>query len=83
MRSLEAVKTFRSKSVGAVGYIVQISVDNLAVDIIDLRTQENRDNYYTSKNSKEDINKFNNYAKFFQEVLLVGYVPANHIQLVT
>ena len=80
--SLDAVKTFRRKSVGAMGYIVQISVDNLSVDIIDLRTQQNRNNYYTQMNSKDDIDKFNYYANLFEEVLLVGNVPASHIQLV-
>ena len=65
------------------GQIVQISEDNLPVVKIDLRTQENRNNYYTYMNFKDDIDKFSNYAKLFEEVLLVGDVPASHIQLET
>ena len=65
------------------GQIVQISEDNLPVVKIDLRTQENRNNSYTYMNSKDVIDKFNNYANLFEEVLLVGDVPASHIQLET
>ena len=81
--SLDAVKTFRSKSVINMGQIVQISEDNLPVVKINLRTQENRNNSYTYMNSKDVIDKFNNYANLFEEVLLVGDVTASHIQLVT
>ena len=79
--SLNSVLTFRSKSVNP-GKIVQISEDNLPVVKIDLRTSSNRSIHYLPGNdSNELINKFNNYANKFEEVLLVGDVPASHIKL--
>jgi hypothetical protein len=78
--SLNSVLTFRSKSVNP-GKIVQISEDNLPVVKIDLRTSSNRSIHYLPGNdSNELINKFNNYANKFEEVLLVGDVPASHIK---
>jgi hypothetical protein len=63
------------------GKIVQISEDNLPVVKIDLRTSSNRSIHYLPGNdSNELINKFNNYANKFEEVLLVGDVPASHIK---
>ena len=80
---LNSVLTFRSKSVNP-GQIVQISEDNLPVEKIDLRTSANRSIHYLPGNdSNELINKFNNYANKFEEVLLVGDVPASHIQPMT
>ena len=81
--SLNSVLTFRSNSVKP-GKIVQISEDNLPVVKIDLRTSANRSIHYLPGNdSNELINKFNNYANKFEEVLLVGDVPASHIQPMT
>lgn len=81
--SLNSVLTFRSKSVNP-GQIVQISEDNLPVEKIDLRTSANRSIHYLPGNdSNELINIFNNYANKFEEVLLVGDVPASHIQPMT
>ena len=81
--SLNSVLTFRSKSVNP-GKIVQISEDQLQVVKIDLRTSSNRSNYYqVGFQSNELINKFNNYANKFEEVLLVGDVPASHITPMT
>ena len=81
--SLNSVLTFRSKSVNP-GKIVQISEDNLPVVKIDLRTSANRSIHYLPGNdSNELINKFNNYANKFEEVLLVGVVPASHIKPMT
>jgi hypothetical protein len=78
--SLNSVLTFRSKSVNP-GKIVQISEDNLPVVKIDLRTSSNRSIHYLPGNdSNELIDKFNNYANKFEEVLLVGDVPASHIK---
>ena len=79
--NLKSVLTFRSKSVNRQGQIVQISEDNLPVVIIDLRTSSNRSIHYLPGNdSNELIDKFNNYANKFEEVLLVGDVPASHIK---
>ena len=81
--SLNSVLTFRSKSVNP-GKIVQISEDQLQVVKIDLRTSSNRSNHYqVGCQSNELINKFNNYANKFEEVLLVGDVPASHITPMT
>lgn len=81
--SLDSVLTFRSKSVN-LGEIVKISDDKLAVEKIDLRTASNRQNHYLpDNNNDESIAKFNNYANKFEEVLLVGYVAASHIQPMT
>jgi hypothetical protein len=49
---------------------------------IDLRTLSNRKNYYVrDTNSNELIKDFNIFAKENEVVLLVGYVPATHVQL--
>ena len=78
--SLKAVLTFRSKSLNP-GIIVQISEDKLPVEKIDLRTSSNRsDHYEVGRHCDELINKFNNYANKFQEVLLIGDVPASYIE---
>ena len=79
-RNLATVNTFKSNSTNP-GQIVKILEDDLPVNIIDLTTQENRKKYYSSNPS--DNERFNNFAKCFQEVLLVGNVPASHISLVT
>ena len=63
------------------GQIVQILEDNLPVENIHLRTSSNRSNHYVlGMCPNELIDKFNNYARVFEEVLLVGHVPASHIQ---
>jgi len=74
--SLEAVNSFRSNSYNP-GRIVIIQKDKLpsSVEIIDLRRQENRNHYIYYVKDTGSINKFNNFANKFEEVLLVGYVP--------
>ena len=62
--------------------IVKIWEKNLPVVKIDLRIQENRDNYHIGNNANEN-EKFDNYARAFEEVLLVGYVPETHVELLT
>ena len=42
-------------------------------------TQEK--NYVPDIDSNASINRFNNFARVFEEVLLVGYVLKTHIQL--
>jgi hypothetical protein len=37
--------------------------------------------YVPEVDSNASINRFNNFARVFEEVLLVGYVPKTHIQL--
>ena len=62
--------------------IVQIWEDNLPVVKIDLRTSPNRKNHYCiGYDSPESINLFNNFAKVYEVVLLVGHVPNTHVQL--
>jgi hypothetical protein len=76
------VLTFRSKSKNPRPQIVQISEDNLPVVKIDLRTWSSRRKHYLPDvDSNASINRFNNFARVFEEVLLVGYVPKRHIQL--
>ena len=36
--------------------------------------------YINCRYSNESINTFNNFARVFEEVLLVGHVPKIHIQ---
>jgi hypothetical protein len=82
--SLNAVLEFRRKSRirDADAQIVQISEDNLPVVKIDLRTASNRKNHYKlGSDSNASINDFNNFARVYEEVLLVGYVPETHVQL--
>lgn len=80
--SLNAVLSFRSKSNISSLHIVQISEDNLPVVKIDLRTWSSRRKHYVPDvDSNESINKFNNFARVYETVLLVGYVPKTHIQL--
>ena len=83
--SWEAVDYLRSKSKNP-GLIVKIHEEKLpsSVEIIDLRCQENRDCYieYDDDDDDEDsISKFNNFANKFEEVLLVGHVPASCLEL--
>ena len=62
--------------------IVQISEDCLPVTKIDLRTSSSRSEHFVpGMFPNELINKFNNFARVYEEVLLVGHVPASHIQL--
>jgi hypothetical protein len=57
------------------------SVDNLPVVKIDLRRLSNRRKQYVPDvDSNASINRFNNFARVY-EVLLVGYVPRTHVQL--
>ena len=49
--------------------------------IIDLRCQENRDDYIEYDDDEDSISKFNNFANKFEEVLLVGRVPARCLEL--
>jgi hypothetical protein len=84
--SLNAMLKFRSKSLTPGAQMVQIVEDDLPViEKIDLRTSIIRRNQYIPDHPQFPnalINKFNNYAKKFEEVLLVGNVPKSHIQLV-
>jgi hypothetical protein len=80
--SWEAVNSLRSKS-RSPGQIVKIHEDRLpsSVIIIDLRYQENRDDYIDDDDDDEEsISKFNNFANKFEEVLLVGHVPARCLE---
>jgi hypothetical protein len=71
----------RSKTNDFGAQIVQISEDNLPVVKIDLRTWSNRRKHYVPDiDCNASINRFNNFARVFEEVLLVGYVPKTHIQ---
>ena len=74
--SWEAVNSFRNKSCNP-GLIVKIQIDKLpsGVAIIDLRKQENRYQYIDNVDN-DLICKFNNFANFYEEVLLIGIVPA-------
>jgi hypothetical protein len=82
--SWEAVNSLRSKS-RSPGQIVKIHEDKLpsSVNIIDLRCQENRDDYIDDDDDDDDdeVSKFNNFANKFEEVLLVGHVPARCLEL--
>ena len=75
--SWRAVNAFQSKSYDP-GLIVKIQKDKLpsGVAIIDLRRQENRYRYIDNDVDNDSISKFNNFAQFFEEVLLIGDVPA-------
>jgi mitochondrial fission protein ELM1 len=80
--SLNSVLEFRRKSWTRDAQIVQISEDNLPVVKIDLRTASNRKNHFKlGSDSNASINDFNNFARVYEEVLLVGYVPETHVQL--
>jgi hypothetical protein len=79
--SLNSVLSFRSKSRNPRAQIVQISEENLEIEKIDLRPATNRMQFYINCSySNKSINTFNNFARVFEEVLLVGHVPASHIQ---
>jgi hypothetical protein len=82
--SLSAMLKLRSKSSTPGAQIVRIVEDNLPVfDKIDLRTSGIRSGQYILGHPQYPnalINKFNNYANTFEEVLLVGHVPPSHIQ---
>jgi len=79
--SLNSVLSFRSKSRNPQGQIVQIWEENLKIEKIDLRPATNRMQFYINCSySNKSINKFNNFARVFEDVLLVGHVPASHIQ---
>ena len=84
--SLNAMLKFKSKCWNPDAQMVQICEDNWPVnDKIDLRTLEFRSGHYICDNLEYPnalINQFNNHAKKFEEVLLVGHVPPNKIQLV-
>jgi hypothetical protein len=76
------VLEFRRKSWTRDAQIVQISEDNLPVVKIDLRTASNRKNHYNlGSDSNASINDFNNFARVYEEVLLVGYVPEHDLRL--
>jgi hypothetical protein len=78
--SLSAVLKFAG--VNEFPRIAKIWEKNLPVVKIYLRIQENRDNYHIGNNANEN-EKFDNYARAFEEVLLVGYVPETHVELLT
>ena len=79
--SLNSVLTFRSKSRNSTGQSVQISEDNLPVFKNDLRKWSNGKNHYIHDiDSNESINRFNNFTRKYDEVLLIGYVPNTHVQ---
>ena len=79
--SLSSVKRLKSKTRTRDAHIVQISEDNLPVVKIDLRTSSNRKNHYNlGSDSNTLINDFNKFARVYEEVLLVGYVPKTHVQ---
>ena len=80
--SLNAVLMFRRNSTTKEARIVHISEDNLPVVKIDLRTWSNRRKHYEPEIERNSsINNFNNFARIYEVVLLVGYVPRTHIQL--
>ena len=80
--NLNAVITFNKNILNPT--IVKIWENNLPTEKIDLRTPENRRNYYTDCPDLYKSNlKFDNYAKKFEEMLLVRYVPATHVELWT
>ena len=58
--------------------IAKIWEKNLPVVKIDLRTQENRNNYYADEHEE-----FHAFANTCEEVLFVGYVPETHVELLT
>ena len=75
--SSDAVEDLKGKSKKP-GKIVKINEDKLrssGVEIIDLRCEKTRDLYIDAGATKESIDKFNNFANKFEEVLLVGEVP--------
>ena len=79
--SLNAMLRFTDNCYNSIK-IVKIWEKNLPVVKIYLRIQENRDNYHIGNNANEN-EKFDNYARAFEEVLLVGYVPETHVELLT
>ena len=80
--SLNSVLEYRKTIHPLNARIVQISEDNLPVVKIDLRLWSNRKNYYVrDTNNNESIKQFNIFAKENEVVLLVGYVPDTHVQL--
>ena len=78
-----AMNSFRSRSFNP-GLIVKIQIDKLpsGVAIIDLRTQENRYQYIDNDVDNDSICKFSNFATYFEEVLLIGNVPAWCLEVV-
>lgn len=74
--SLAAVKTFKDQS-NSPGMIVSINSMLLpsTVEVIDLRDYDNRLKYIERNVSEEDIERFHNTAKKFEEVVLCGEVP--------
>lgn len=80
--SLEAVRRFASNSWNG-GMIVSLNTDLApGVEVIDLRDLLVRNNYIPQNASAEALSRFNNFATAFEEVLLVGNIPANCIQLI-
>jgi hypothetical protein len=80
--SLNSVIKLKSKSKTHEAQIVRISEDNLPVVKIDLRTLSNRKHHYVpDTDSNESINRYNCFARVYEEVLLVGYVPKTHVEL--
>lgn len=64
------------------GKVVMINTNMLQPNqITDLRQQFQRNQFIPLFTDQESKNKFNNFAKKFQEVLLEGYIPPNCIQL--
>ena len=82
--SLNAVNDFKSKS-KAPGDIVAIQLDKLYQDqIIDLRNPWIRHKCAVPNDIIEEKfkRKFENYARKFEEVLLIGFVPPKAITIV-
>ena len=82
--SLSSVLKLRTAAQYQTAGIVQISEDNLPVAKIDLRTFSSRRKHYKLDTDNYDsINSFNNAAREYEMVLLVGHVPNMHVQLLS
>ena len=82
--SLSSVLKLRTAAQYRTAGIVQISEDNLPVAKIDLRTFSSRRKHYKlDRDNYDSINLFNNAAREYEMVLLVGHVPNMHVQLLS
>lgn len=81
--SLAAVKKLKKQS-NAPGMIVSINSKMLpsTVEVIDLREHENRLKYIEPNVSEDDIERFHNTAKKYEEVVLCGDVPIHCLNYV-
>lgn len=79
--SLNSVLNFR-RNRNPHAQIVQIWEENLPVVKIDLRTSSKRSNHYIRGIDKSNlIYRFNKFSSVCEEVLIVGYVPGRHVEL--